>query len=77
MARSERERRLRCSLTAQLTLSQSEDAADRRLATAFARWHLEQWRIADAPRTAPVGEEQPIEITVRTAARAVARNGAR
>lgn len=71
MARGECERRLRCSLTAQLTLSQSDDEADRRRVAAFARWHREQWRIADMPRVAPAGQEQPIEIIVRT----VARNG--
>lgn len=75
MARSECERRLRCSLTAQLTLQQSEDESDRRIAAAFARWHREQWRIADLPRAAPAGQEQPIEIIVKKTVREMARNG--
>lgn len=66
-AQSENERRLRASMTAQRALAQSEQECDRRQASAFGRWHLEHWRIADIPAWAPAGEEQPFEMQLRAA----------
>jgi hypothetical protein len=61
LAMSELERRLRATMWAQLKLAESSDENDKRMALAFGRWHRELWGVADIPRSAPAGQDQPFE----------------
>jgi len=65
----ELERRLRSTMDAQLKLAASEDENDRRKAAAFGRWHIEHWGVADVPKPAPAGFDQPCEKQLMAAVR--------
>lgn len=66
---SELERRLRATMDAQLKLAASDDENDKRKAAAFGRWHLEHWGLADVPKAAPAGLDQPGEKQLMAAVR--------
>lgn len=63
------ERRLRSTMDAQLKLAASDDENDKRKAAAFGRWHLDYWGVADVPKPAPMGNDQPFEKQLMAAVR--------
>jgi hypothetical protein len=73
LAMSECARRLRSTMDSQWKLAQSEQESDRRMASAFKRWHLEHWKIADVPGPAPAGQDQLFEAQLMAAVRRHAR----
>jgi hypothetical protein len=70
---SECERRLRTSMDAQRKLAESDDENDKRKAAAFGRWHIEHWGVADVPKAASAGLDQPFEKQLMAAVQRHAR----
>jgi len=70
---SDLERRLRSTMDAQLKLAESDDENDKRKAAAFGRWHIEHWGVADVPKAAAAGLDQPFEKQLMAAVQRVAR----
>lgn len=65
----ELESRLRATMDAQRKLAASDDDNDRRMAAALGRWHIEHWGVADVPKPAPAGIDQPFEKQLMAAVR--------